>query len=211
MLFSDFVPEGLKVHTPVENFLKVLDGLQFYKEQEIYKSTRIYNAVLNTNLAHLRKVLSRYGYPEIPEDFPKEILDNMYLNAENVFRLQGSKMGLDYLLRVLTCGEPTINDADFYPKASYIIPGDLDAGYLFAPQDYPLNTLYLYSGVDNYLPRFLYISIATPYHNLQSLKKYIETNIYRFITFTDENTTVSITLTEGAYVRNPYAEPYFNN
>lgn len=211
MLYSKQIPEAFQLSPDSQDFIKVLDGLQQYKDGIIFKSTRIYNPVLLTNRGFMRKFLKEFGWPDIPEDFPKKILDNMYLNAEHVFRLQGSKIGLEYLLRVLTCGSITIDDQDFFPKSSYIILDDLDYGYLFTETDYPKNILYLYDGEDSFLPRFLTIGIKTPYWYLQSLKDYINTNIYRFIGFTDANTTLTITFEEGDFVKNILANPYFED
>lgn len=212
MLFSTQIPEKLLESPSAANFVKVLDELQAFKDFTINKANRFYNPVLLTDLKFLRYLVNDYGYPTVPADFPKEILDNMVLNVENVFKLKGSKMGLDYLLRVLTCGLPIIDDSQFYPKSAYIIPDDYaEAGYIFSPQDYPFKTLYLFNGGDYFALRQLVIGISTPYYYLESLKKYIQDNILKFIGFVDANTTVTITFTQGPYVPNPYANQYFVN
>ena len=211
MLYSDKIPEALKETNNTEKFVKVLDELQKFKEVQLFRSSRLWNPVLLTNLVWYKKILEEYGWPTIPYDFPKEILDNMWLNSENVFALAGSNLGLDYLLRVLTCGLPIINSSQFIPKPSYVIPNDLDAGYFFSTQDYPNKIIYLYNGVDIFLNAGLAIQIQTPYYQLQSLKDYITKNIYKFIGFVDINTVVNITFVNGPYVPNPYANQYFVN
>lgn len=208
MLYSKHIPERLRTGN-VEKLATVLDEIQQYKEAIIHKANRFYNPVLNTHLSFLRESVEELGWPKVPYDFPKEILDNMFLNAEHVHALLGSKMGFDYWLRVLTCGAPVIDDDNFYPKPAYIILSDAEAGHLFTEPDFPLDILYLYSGAESLSPRFLTVEVATPYHDLQSLKDYINANVYRYIGFVDENTTVTINFTAGPYVPNPYANPYF--
>lgn len=212
MLFSKQTPERLRENQNASDFLKVLDGLQLYKESVVQKALRFYNPVLLTDLRFLRRVLGEFGWPAIPADFPKKILDNMYLNAENVMALKGSKMGIELFLRVLTCGEVTVDDGSFFPKPSYIdLDDEIYAGYLFTDTDFPNKILYLYSGEDNFIPRHLTIGIKTPYDTLQSLRSYIETHIFKFIPFTDANTTVTITFENGPFVKNPLAFAYFED
>jgi hypothetical protein len=211
MLFSERIPEVLREAPNTSKLVKVLDEMQLYKDSEIYKSSRFYNPVLLTNKKFLIRLIEEWGYPAVPQDFPKEILDNMYLNAENVFRLKGSKVGLEYFFRVMTCGEPTINDTLFFPEPEYIIPGDPIAGYTFTTTDFPNDILYLFSGTDSFRPRSLTISVATPYYNLTSLVDYLNKNIYKFIGYVDLNTTVTITLVNGPYVPNPLANQFYVN
>lgn len=209
--FKGSVPDAVKESPDVNGLLTVLDALYTYKKYLINKGHRVYNPVLLTNKDYLRQMVNEQGYPEVPFDFPKIILDNMWLCAEDVMLLMGSKIGLKYLLRVLTCGNVTTGEGDFYPKDDYIVLSDLESGYLPSDQDIiDEEQLYLFDGLINFTGGNLDIVIATPFHNNQSIKDYINSNIRRFLGFSDNYNTITITFTAGPYVKNPYMFEYFS-
>lgn len=211
MRYSTQIPEKARSTPNAEAFVKVLDETQLYKNSVIHKASRFYNPVLLTQLPFLRKFQDEFGWPTVPADFPKKILDNMYLNEENVFRLKGSKLGLEYWLRVLTCGDCFIDDSTFFPVLSYIILDDINNGYLSSDIMWPNSMLYLFDGDTSFNPRYLNISIRTPYYNLESLKTYILTHIYKFIGFVDPNTHINIEFIYGPHRKNPHAFYYFED
>lgn len=211
MLYSRHIPDNLRASEKADKLVSVLDEIQKYKESVINKAMRVYSPALLTLPTFIRKQLKTFGWPDIPTDFPKKILDNMFFNAENVFRTKGSRYGLEYLIRVLTCGDLIYDDTTFAPRPNYIILDDIDYGYLFDDASYPDDILYLFDGDTTFNPRFLYLTIRTPYYNLQSLKDYITTNIHKFIGFTDTNTTVYIEFLYGPHRLNPMAHYYFED
>ncbi len=228
MNYSDRVPPELLANPNVENFLKVLDETEKYKEQIVEKSVRFYKAPLLTELALLRSKIKDYGYPAVPEEFPKEILDAILLNMENIMALKGSKVGLQYWLWTLTFGTITVDDTAFYPQGNYIIPSDVDGtgndvnntgyGYvsflednhssdalppgMTSPEWYtePYQPLTLFSDVSDFGTQTLIIDIATKYHWLIPLRDFITNNIKKFISFADDNAVITVNFTPGAYV-----------
>jgi hypothetical protein len=212
MLFSTQIPDKIRDGSPeTSKFIKLLDELYLWKLDIVLNSGRIYNPVLLNQLATLRKLQNEFGWPPPPADFTKKQLDNMYLNAENVFRLKGSKLGFEYWIRVLTCGDAFIDDLLFFPRNTYIILDDYDYGYLFAEGDYPNDILYLFSGETTFNNRFLYASIRTPYYDMQALKDYMNTHVYKFIGFVDINTVVKFEFLAGPFRKNTKAYYYFED
>lgn len=209
MKFSERIPVSHRQSPHTDAYIKVLDGTQEYKEQLIFKASRFYDAILLTDKTSLRKLINSFGWYPVPEDFPKKILDNIIRTIGSIAYLRSSKLGLEHWLRTLTCGNVSFDDSEFYPKPSYIIPSDYEAGYLFTEADYPVDTLYLFDGTDVFAPRFLIVYISTPYWKLESLRKYIEDNITKYIPFVDEGTTITINLSPGDFEKNQIAYQYF--
>ena len=130
MLYSDVTPKDFNVNPNWQKLILVLDNLQLYKNLEIHKAMRFYRPVLSTQLNMLQNKVADLSYPQPPADFPKEILDAMILNAENVMALKASTLGLPYWLWVMTLGDVNVDSSNFYPQADYIIPSDPTYGYL---------------------------------------------------------------------------------
>lgn len=208
--FKTSIPDEVLAYPATSKYITILDLLYTHKKSLIDKAHRVYNPVLLTDLNYLRKNVNEQGYPQVPFEFPKVILDNMYLCAEDVMALMGSKIGLDYLLRVLTCGVPTIDDTNFYPKEDYIILSDLVNGFLPAESDFMDDVFYLFDGVLNFAGGVMTISIATPFWDFQPLKDYINNNIRRFVGFSDAFNIITIDFVPGPFVQNPYMFNYFS-
>lgn len=205
------LPDDFRTGNP-EKYLTVLDGMLDFKLDLLRKALRVYCPPLLTSLPYLRRRAEDVGWYNVPYDFPKLILDAMILNAEAVFSLAGSYKGLDYWLRILTQGAPTVTGL-LLPQERYIIPGDQLRGYMSHESNWNGESfLTLFSGeLHDVQPGTLSVSVATPYYNLASLQKYIETTIRQMLGFTSSRTTITITLVQGPYVPNPHANPYFVN
>lgn len=209
MNFSDQAPDGLNISVNWQKLIKVFDELTLYKNKEFHKLQRFYRPPLLTNLNYLRKLVFELGYPKVPTDFPKEILDAMRLNAENVMALKGSRMGLPYWLWVMTFGNISVDDSNFYPHSDYIILSDEERGYVSHTPENDADfdpPLYLFSDAANFGNQELIINIETKYYNLASLEEYLNTHIKEFIHFVDANAVITITLSPGVYT--PYDKPY---
>lgn len=190
----------------VDSLINVMDGFEQAKTEVVEKAVRFNKAPLLTDLRWLRKKAEDLGWPPIPDDFTKEQLDAMILNAEHVMALKGSKQGLHYWLWVLTFGNITIDDSAFYPLNKYIIPSDDFYGYVshFEPlEDYDL---FLFSDVSDFGTQTLTVGIETKYHYMRSLRDYIINNLQAFISFVDDSFTFNLSLEPGVY--NTYSEPY---
>jgi hypothetical protein len=209
--FLSSVPDEVLDNPNSRDFLGLLDALNTYKRSLIDRGNRFYNPVLLTDTKFLVRYVNELGFPEVPISFPKIILDNLYLGGEDIMALMGSRRGLEWLLRALTCGAVTIDDSRFYPVENYIVLSDVVAGFMPASTDVPDDVFYLFNGVSNFTGGSMVIHIATPFYNFQPLLDYINTNIKRFVGFVDEFNTITITFVNGPYVKNPYMYPYFSN
>lgn len=205
------VPEDFREGYP-EDFMTVLDGVYDFKRDVVRRASRIYCPPLSMNTAYLRKAAQNLGWPTVPDDFSKLVLDAMILNAEGVFSQAGTYQGLDYWLRVLTQGEPVYEGA-LLPKERYIVLHDSLRGYFSGASNWDgTGFLSLFSGAaTDVVAGSLALTIATPYWQLASLKTYIEQTLRQILGFTGDHTVLTVTLTEGPYVVNPYANSYFVN
>lgn len=211
LTFRNSIPRVVQDNPAADSFISVLDELRKHKQSLMHKAHRVYNPVLLTNKEFLTKKVSELGYPPVPYGFPKYILDNMYLYAEDVMSLMGSKIGLKLLLWVLTGGDVEVDDSNFYPKEDYIVLGDTELGVLPEGPEYPDDFLYLFSGVDDLTGASIKINIYTPFYENEDLKNYILDNITRFVGFSDDHTIFEITFGLGNFVTNGTVYPYFIN
>lgn len=205
------LPEDFREGSP-EAFLKVLDGVYDFKRDVVRKASRIYCPPLAMNTAYLRKAAQDLGWPTVPEDFSKLVLDAMILNTESVFSQAGTYRGIDHWLRVITQGEPTYAGR-LLPKELYIVLNDSLRGFFSGSDNWDgTHFLSLFSGSPvDVIPGNLAIQIATPYAAQLSVKTYLEQTIRQMIGFTNDLTRLTVTLVPGPYVVNPYANPYFVN
>jgi hypothetical protein len=207
--FRNTVPDELRTLENIEGYFTVLDGLHDDKQQEMRRALRVFCPPLLTNLAYLRLRAEDVGWPQVPIDFPKEILDAMVLNAEGVFSLAGTYKGLDYWIRVLTQGAPAFSGV-FLPTERYIVPDDVNRGFLSDDTWNGTFWLRLFSGADDDVTAgTLHVQVATPYWELDSLEVYLNDTFRQMLGFTSPLTDLKITLIEGPYVPNPHANQFF--
>ncbi len=212
MSYRSTIPDSFLQSPAADKLITVLDKLNEYKRGEIYESSRVYNpGVLLGHKRYMIKIVTDYGFGIPPYELPRAILERMILNVKDLFSLAGTKMGLHYLVNILLYGRLSLDDSRFYPKASYIIPGDVDgAGHISPEEDYFTDQLYLYGGEDTFLPRFLSLDIDTPYANNAIVTGYFEASLRRFIPFIDDNTVIDIKYNLIAdYIPCPYSYQYF--
>lgn len=207
MNYSSQTPDEIKVNPNAEKFLKVLDGVEEYKQIEVDKALRFYRSPVNFNNLFLRKRLNfDYGFPTIPADFPKDVLDALLLNANDINALRGSKIGLHLWLWCLTFGNITINDTGFYPLPQYLLLDTLDLSYLdqFTPNvatnPPSIPDLFLFDDVSQMGQTILTIDIVTKYDTHPSIPAYITTHIKKYIGFVTSNALITINFTNGPYV-----------
>lgn len=209
MQFRNSIPEEIFTNPFADKIVSVLDLLKTFKEEELFEAAKFYHPILSADLRALRVLIEDLGYPPVPDDFPKEILDNMILNAQHVNALKGSKLGLKYWLWVLTVGDVTIDDSAFYPVSNYIRPSDDYYGYVSNVSPLGTPDLYLFDGAANFGSQTLDVSIDTPYHTLTSLEAYINEHIEKYISFVSEGSTINIVLNAGSYTTFDAPYQYF--
>jgi hypothetical protein len=215
MKFRDQIPEDLFENPYLEKFITLLDELNNYKQSIINKSLRFYRSPLNTNTYFLKRRLEDdYGFPTIPIDFPKDVMDALLLNAEDINAMRGSIQGLRTWLWCLTFGNIVIDDSLFYPVTEFISLSDQQKGFVSKTDPLYPNTpqdpdLFLFDDLNQFGTSILNITIDTMYHNHPSIPTYINTHIKKYLTFVTSNAVINVTLNPGVYVTNTDPYQYF--
>lgn len=114
MYIKDLFPDRLQEFSNPNNFAEVMDSLQQYKQEIVSESLRVYNPALLTDKKWLLKRLSDYGITDMPIELPLIIIQQYLLNSDVIFRTRGSKIGIELYCSVLSLGEVTVDDSDFY-------------------------------------------------------------------------------------------------
>jgi hypothetical protein len=214
MNYTGQTPDEIPNENPsAKKLLTVLDGVEDYKQSEIDLALRFYRPPVNFNLAWMRKQLVQtYGFPTIPADFPKDVLDALMLCARDINALRGSKIGLELWLWCLTFGANVIDDTNFYPLPQYLQLDTVDLSYLdqFTPNvatnPPAIPDLFLFDDVSQMGQTVLSIDINSKYYNHPSIPLYITTHIKKYLGFVTSNASITINFGIGIY--NPHTFPY---
>ena len=132
MLFSNCIPDKLQEYPTVMNFMRLLDSLQEVKTSIIADSLRVDNAALLMDKKWLLKKLDEFGFSDFPIEYPIQIMQQFLLNVDTICRTRGSKIGIQLYCSVLSLGEVSVLDANFYVRLSLIILDSIKQGYILA-------------------------------------------------------------------------------
>lgn len=214
MNFRERIPSEILRNPPVDKFVTVLDETNTYKQQEMQKAFRFYRSPLNTNLKFLIKRLEDEGFPPIPADFPKDVLDALLLNYEDINALRGSRQGLELWLWCLTFGAITIDDSAFMPVNQFIMLSSPTNGFLSRFSPNVVTTpgapdLFLFDDISQFGTSILIVDIVTKYDTNTSIINYINTHIKKYLTFVTSSATITVNFTNGPYVTNTFPHQYF--
>lgn len=208
MLFSTSIPDKLQEYPNVSAFMNVLDTLQNFKTEIIAESFRVDNFAVLMDKKWLLKKLEEFGVTDMPLGYPIQIIRQYLLNADTVFRTRGSKIGVELYCSLLSFGEVTIDDSDFYRDTELLLLDSFVQGYI--TEDNSHNNFYICE--DNSIiepPISLEITIRSKYFNGQYpneasiIKLYIENTIGNQLGFSPNKTIV--------FDYQPREEFYFHN
>lgn len=162
MRFSDNIPEQVLQAPNTKAFLGVLDLLQEYKTEEIQKTLRVNNFGVLLDNKWLIKRLADFGLDDIPLGYPTEILLQLLLNIDTFFGTRGCKIGVEFMVSVLTLGTVQVIDDEFFVSPDNIVLNSFTNGYLTGNSDD--SHKYLVSDSEQVgLVRKLVVNVATPY------------------------------------------------
>lgn len=192
MSFSNSTPDKVLENSNSYKFLRVLDLLQDFKEEEINKTHRVHNGVLCCDNKWLNKKLSEYGL-NIPLDYPMIIQQQILLNVDTFFRTRGSKIGLEFFLSILSLGEVTIDDSQFVAEEEMLILDSLEQGYI--KDDTANQSFYLVDDSDIFNTDVeISFTIKSKYFNGEYpqeeaiIKRYIESMLDYWLSFSPDRT-----------------------
>lgn len=209
MKFRDQLPQQLLENKYLDNLVTVLDGMEAYKRENVYRHTLFYKSIMCSSNDWIKKRLEDYGFPPFPDNLPKECLDALLLNARNIMSLKGSDRGLKIFLWCLTFGTIDINWDNFYPIVQNLTLSEFSGkGHLLKtdPSDVE-NVNYLFDKSEDLGEQYLFIGIATPYFDNPDVIDYITRYLSEFLGFTSNDFTLNLNMIEGPYVAIP--EPYW--
>lgn len=182
MLFSTSIPDKLQEHPNVSAFVSVLDALQNFKTEIIAGSLRVDNAAVLMDKKWLLKKLDELGVSDLPLGYPIQIMQQYLLNADTVCRTRGSKIGIELYCSLLSLGEVTVDDSNFYAETSLLILDSTTQGFI--TEDNSMNRFYLCGDSEDINQEVtLNITIKSKYFNGQYpnesniIKSYIENTI----------------------------------
>lgn len=196
MSFKDSVPTRLSEYPTVMAFMDVLDGLQEYKDAIISEYVRMNNYGLLTDKKWLLRKLEDYGITGIPIDYPVPIMQQLLLNADTICGTRGSKIGIELICSVLTLGEVSVDDSNFYTPPKTLLLDSTVQGYV--TNDSTSDKYYLCGDSDDINPATsLSINIKSEYFSgkypaeADLIKSYLWSSIGNWLGFSP-NRKVSI-------------------
>ena len=194
MLFSNSVPDKLQEYPNVSAFTSVLDALQNFKREIIAGSFRVDNAGVLMDRKWILKKLDEFGVSDLPLDYPIQIMRQYLLNVDTVCRTRGSKKGIELYCSLLSFGEVTVDDSQFYADPEILLLDSLVTGYI--TEDNSNLFFYLVGDTDILEDKTsLTITVKSRYFNgsypteASLIKKYIQDTIHKNIGFSNANIT----------------------
>lgn len=129
MLFSDLLPDRLDADFS-RKFVSLFDQLHQFKRVELASALRVTNDALCTDKKWLLKKLEEVGFQDFPYAIPVCIMQQVLLNTDTLFRLRGSKDGLELLCSVFSLGEVTVDDSSFWGEATALFVSALSQSFI---------------------------------------------------------------------------------
>lgn len=214
MLFSDTIPSNLQEYPNVNQFMDVLDALQNFKQELIARSMRVNNAGVLMDEKWLIKKLDEFGITNIPDGYPIQIIRQLLLNVDTVCRTRGSKIGIQLYCSVLSLGEVTVDDAQFYANPQTLILNSLVQGHITA--DNTNIYYYLVSDSSQLNPTVnMKITIKSRFFNgkypneAKLIKEYLESTINSQLGFSPDKKVTFVYQTRTDFYFHKLLNPYF--
>ena len=214
MLFSTSIPEKLQEHPNASAFMSVLDALQDFKTEIIAGSFRVDNAAVLMDKKWLLKKLEEFGVTDIPLGYPIQIIRQYLLNVDTVCRTRGSKKGIEFYCSLLSFGEVTVDDSNFYSEMELLLLDSVGQGYITEDNSY--RNYFICEDSSIIAPSVsLSITIRSAYFNGQYpneaevIKSYLESTIGNQLGFsTNRKVTFNYQSRSEFYFHN-LLNPYF--
>lgn len=172
--------------------MDVLDALQNFKTEVIADSLRVDNTAVLMDRKWLIKKLEEYGVTDLPLAYPIQILRQYLLNVDTVCRTRGSKIGIELYCSLLSLGEVTVDDKDFYSDSNVLLLDSITNGYI--TEDNKSDKLYLTGDSSVFdVTTTLRITIKSKYFNgnypteASLIQNFLKSSIKRNLGFSKAN------------------------
>lgn len=214
MLFSTSIPDRLQEYPNVSAFMSVLDALQNFKTEVISESFRVDNAAVLMDKKWLLKKLSEFGVTDLPIEYPIQIIRQYLLNVDTVCRTRGSKIGIELYCSLLSFGEVTVDDSNFYKDTNILLLDSGTNGYITEDNSH---NIYYICGDNDYINQevTLGISIKSKYFNGQYpseeslIKSYIKNTIGNQLGFSPNRVVNFSYSSRSEFYFHKLLNPYF--
>lgn len=215
MRLRDYIPEDVLKETHAAKFIAVLDEALFYKESQVNKIANAFNPVRLTNVEFLKKFLAEFGAFATTSGMPRRLVQNVIMNAYNIYAFRGTPKGIKMYLRAVTGGDCVVHTKGLFKGDEFFAFNDPITG--FFPNDDDISTLedgYEYVPGDGHKPQIFYwfednvpdltnsieIRIKSPYANHKEFRQYLMRTIPLFIPFSSDTTNIILKFYGGTYV-----------
>lgn len=214
MLFSTCIPDKLQEYPNVSAFTSVLDALQGFKTEIIAESLRVDNSAVLMDKKWLLKKLEEFGVTNIPLNYPIQIIRQYLLNVDTVCRTRGSKKGIEFYCSLLSFGEVTVDDNNFYKESILLLLDSTSQGFI--TEDNSKNKYYLCDNSDNINQMVtLTITIKSRYFNgeypedAKMIKEYLENTIGGQLGFSPDREVIFDYQSREEFYFHNLLNPYF--
>lgn len=213
MSFSKSIPDKVLESPTVSAFASVLDKLQEFKTETIAEALRVNNYALLTDKKWLLKHIEDFGVTNLPLEYPVAIMQQLLLNIDTLCSIRGSKIGLELYCSLMSLGEVTIDDKDFYGEMQFISLDSTFQGYI--TEDNSAKELFLLDSADMLTPPVkLIVTIKSKYFDGQHpeeaiIKQYIRSNIQQQVGFSPNKEVVFNFLPNSEFYYHKLLNPYF--
>lgn len=210
MNFTEHTTDEVLRHENARNFLKVLDALRLDQEGYIQTYVQSFNPVTVHTVSFLKKWLRDLGDIPTYSSQPRKVIEDLILNAQNIFGKKGTFEGLKLFIEIISCGTVDFTLVNLVNPPDFIIPDDPDYGQLWASSDDSVENDFDYNeyiyGDDYGAFLFLFednfdvgvptlaLTIHTPFYNDPAFINYVETHLKKFVPLISENDHLTISI-----------------
>jgi len=216
----------LREHLPIEvlknpsasAFVDTLDAVLVGKRGHIEEFVRSFNPVTVSKTSWLKKYLADLGNLPTYISMNKNVLENLVLNAYDIYKYKGTLQGVCLFLEIVSQGTCNIDDSDLIKLPNFIQLTDYDYGFLQLsseddeaqiledkesydaeivddPPPHGIRFLFLFENNLDDMDNSITINIQTIYYQDQAFKTYLEAVLPTMLPAFGGNTTLILNLT----------------
>lgn len=190
--YSDKIPDYILENPTTKHFIEVLDLLQSYKEEELFKVALKYNELLNFDKSFWKRIFAEKNL-SISQNFPIIVLQTTALNILPIIRSFGSIGGVELFCSAFSLGEVSVSPTYGTRPYNRIILDSLVNNEITCRSEDAPKRFFNYIVGNNDFKSFshnIVINIKTIYYNNIYIKGFIEETLKYIL---PEGTNVEVT------------------